>query len=106
MSEAKGTFSLESETLLLSSGNQEPPQIEVVAGPICVAVGDRFEKRGRRVINWQVNAIAHPPHGSPIVTFAEIDGTARVQLHVADILEMGFYRIEGAQGLTRSSIHP
>jgi hypothetical protein len=83
----------------LSSGDEESLPPVVVAEPVDLAVGDRFEKRGRRVIAWKVDAIANPPHEGKIITFSEIDGTARIQVPLADIIEMGFNRIEGLLGL-------
>jgi hypothetical protein len=59
--------------------------------PTSLAVGDRFEKCGRKVIKWRIDVITSLPRVGQIVTFAEIDGTARVQVRAPDIFNMGFY---------------
>jgi hypothetical protein len=94
MSELKNDSFWESLIHELSSDDEDPPMAEVLADRARLAIGDRFNKRGRRVIAWKIDAIAHPPRVGPIVTFAEIDGTARVQVHVSDIFEKGFSRAE------------
>ncbi|HXP95083.1 MAG TPA: hypothetical protein VN809_00125, partial [Telmatospirillum sp.] len=68
--------------------------IEVLTDPVNLSVGDRFSTRGRRVFEWQIESIERPPNIGPIITFAEIDGIARVQIHVSDIVERGFSRVE------------
>jgi len=77
-----------------SSDDRKPPLIEVLTDRDNLSVGDRFSKRGRRIFEWQIEAIERPPHVGPIITFAEIDGMARVQIHVSDIVEKGFSRVE------------
>jgi hypothetical protein len=76
------------------SDEEELPPIKDLADPGNLAIGDRFKKRGRSVIEWKIDTIAHPPHLGPIVTFAEIDGTARLQVYLSDIFEKGFSRVE------------
>jgi hypothetical protein len=75
----------------LSSSNENLPLADGLAIPTSLAVGDRFEKCGRKVIQWRIEAITRLPHVGRIVTFAEIDGTAHVQVRAPDIFNMGFY---------------
>ena len=98
MSELNATSSSESLSQPTSLDDEELSLVEMPAVFIEPAIGDRFEKRGRRVISWQVDAIAFPPHDGKIITFAEIDGTARLQVHAADIVAKGFNRLDSQQG--------
>lgn len=100
MSELKKTFLVEPLSLQSPADDEAPSPTGVVVDRVDLAIGDRFEKRGRRIIAWQVDAIANPPHEGKIITFSEIDGTAHIQVHLADIIEMGFNRVEGLLGLS------
>ncbi|WP_146002899.1 hypothetical protein [Telmatospirillum siberiense] len=62
-----------------------------LADPNDLAIGDRFEKCGRIVIKWQVDAITRLPHVGKIVTLAEVEGTARIQVFAPDLFIMGFH---------------
>lgn len=93
MSELKGIYALEYLSQQSSADNEEPPMNAVSAVSVGLAVGDCFEKCGRRAIKWQIDAIAHPPHIGRIITLAEIDGTARIQVRASDIFDMGFSRV-------------
>jgi len=58
----------------------------------CPSVGELFEKRGRQVTWWQVAAQVHHPNLGQIITLAEINGTARIQVNASEIFDMGFCR--------------
>jgi hypothetical protein len=67
----------------------DPPLIKLPQ----LAVGDCFEKQGRRVIKWQVESMVQLPRVGLIITMAELGGTARVRVNASDIFGMGFNRI-------------
>ncbi len=80
-----------SDSSQLSTINENLPMPNGLTIPTILAVGDRFEKCGRKVIKWRIDAITRLPRVGQIVTFAEIGGTARVQVRAPDIFNMGFY---------------
>jgi len=77
-----------------SSGQETAFRRASHAVPTDLSVGDRFKNRGRRVTEWRIDGVTHLPRVGQIVTLAEIDGTARLQIHAPDISSMGFYRVE------------
>jgi hypothetical protein len=77
-----------------SSGNEALFRRAKHAIPTKISVGDRFINQGRRVTEWRIDGVTHLPRVGQIVTLAEIDGTARLQIHAPDISSMGFYRVE------------
>ena len=58
-----------------------------------LAVGDRFSTQGRGTTFWEIDAITDIRHVGQIVTFVEIDGIARMKIHVNDISTKGFQRV-------------